>query len=68
MKSIQENLLEYLDNDANNEKYYQNLSNILESLETRNDKYLLKSLLYFFSKIEKIIQNFTQKTIFIYLF
>ena len=72
MKNIQENLLIYIENDANTEEKFQNLNTILDNLKIRENQHELKSLLHmilkiannhhrgpdFFTKIERLITIF----------
>ena len=72
MKNIQENILYYLDGEANLEEKYQCLKDMFDGLKINCNKYEFKSLLYlllkisnhhhresdFFNKIEKILQIF----------
>lgn len=75
MKKIQENLLSYIENDANVEEKFQNLNTILDDLKIRENKHELKSLLHmilkiannhhrgpdFFTKIERLLTVFKEE-------
>ena len=72
MKKIQENLLEFIDNEDNVEEKFQNLINLLKDQKFRDNENDLKSFLYlvlriannhhrkegFFNKIERILTFF----------
>ena len=72
MKTIQRNLLEYINNEANVEENYQNLIQIFDDIKIYDNQYKVKSLFYltltisnnhhrgtdFFNKIEKILLHF----------
>ena len=72
MKKIQQNLLDFLDNERDEEEIFQNLKTILDDLKICDNQNQLKSLLYllskisnnhhrgpnFFNKIEKILLLF----------
>lgn len=72
MKKIQENLLDFLENEENEEENFQNLNSIFADLKIPDDPHMFKSLLYliakisnnhhheqnFFSKIFKILKLF----------
>lgn len=72
MKNIQNNFLNFLDNEVNSEENFQTLMNIFDELEIYDDKHKLKSLLHlisqisdhhcrfsnFFGKIEHILELF----------
>ena len=53
MTKIQENLLEYLDNESNTEELYQSLTQNFNDTKIRDSKYKLQSLLHLISKIVK---------------
>ncbi|KAK8880721.1 hypothetical protein M9Y10_003408 [Tritrichomonas musculus] len=72
MQSIQNILLQYIEDSEKSEENYQNLIQLLDDHKIREDKHSLKSLLYliskisdnhyrgkdFFSKIEQILRKF----------
>lgn len=75
MKTIQNKILEFIDQGQDVEEHYQNLINLFQDLQIRSNKYRLKTILYilsnisnnhhrypeFFSKIEKILLLFEQE-------
>lgn len=72
MKNIQNNFLNFLDNEVNSEENFQTLTNIFDELKIYDDKHKLKSLMHlisqisdyhcrfsnFFCKIEHVLQLF----------
>ncbi|KAK8852942.1 hypothetical protein M9Y10_017937 [Tritrichomonas musculus] len=74
-REIQKSLLDFIENENDNEENFQNLINILENQNIRDDRSGLKSFLYlivkvsnnhyrtkdFFEKIEKILLSFTNE-------
>ena len=75
MKTIQNKILNFLDNTQDIEEHYQNLNKLFEDSKIRNNKHLLKTVLYiianisnnhhrypeFFEKLEKILQIFEKE-------
>ena len=53
MRDVQRNLIEFIDNDFDNEENYQNLINLIINYEIRENKHNLKSFLYLILKISK---------------
>lgn len=53
MIMIQENHLEYLDNESNTEELYQKLAQMFNDKKIRDSKYKLQSLLHLISKVVK---------------
>lgn len=72
MIDIQQHILEYLDDETNSNKNYQNLKDIFEKINIHDNQYELKSLLHlllkisnnhhqkanFFDKIDQLLQLF----------
>ena len=75
MKDIQNKLLDFIDNEDNEEENFQNLNSVIDDIEIRNNSHKLSTLLRllvklsnnhhrcnnFYSKIEKIIQLFKEQ-------
>ena len=71
-KDIQQKILNFIENESNEEENYQNLVCLINSQTIKSDSHYLKSLLYliikitnnyhrnsnFFNKLEKILQLF----------
>ena len=51
MKTIQNKILEFIDQGQDVEEHYQNLINLFQDLQIRSNKYRLKTILYILSNI-----------------